>query len=125
MSNTAEDLRAGAAALFDAQNPLILSSDNRARYDARGIEEQVIGACPGHYGAMLRVSVRWPPPGSRMTIVSFREFIVGPSGDQYPTKYGMTLDARVMPSFGHHVAETLKVLEQAEGQRPRARGDRR
>ena len=125
MSSKAEDLRAGAARLFAVQNPRLINGENRARYDARLIDEQVVGECPGHDGAVLRVSIRWPPPGGRMTILSIREFVIGPSGERYPSKYGMTIDARVVPTFATFISQAMDLLVVAAGERARAQGDRR
>jgi hypothetical protein len=129
VSRAAEDLAAGAERLFAAQNPRLIREESRNRYDARRIDEQIVGECPGHDGTVLRVSIRWPPPGARMTILSIREFVIGPLGERYPSKYGMTIDARVVPRFAAFIGEAMDRLahaaDQAEDQRARSRGDQR
>ena len=113
VNRDADRLRTGAERLFEAQNPHIMPSDSRARFEARGIQEQVIAEVPCRDATMLVVSIRWPPPGSRMIILSLREFIVGPDGARYPSKYGMTVDARVLPGLANAMATALEVLADA------------
>jgi hypothetical protein len=129
MSSLSDDLRTGAERLFFAQNPNLIPAARREKYEARGAREQVIGEeAPVRDGLILRVSIRWPSPAvGRAPLVSLREFLISPWGERYATRYGMTMDAHVLPQVAMSLAATMEVLAEAEERQTeeRRRGERR
>ena len=103
----ADELRASAARLFERQNPNITVDRSGA------LQAQEIGEMPVRDGTTMVVSIRWPARDRGMVLLSLREFILGPTGDRYPSKFGMTVDARVLPRLAHTLAQAMDVLAES------------